>query len=718
MMKQRNRLLVFVSACLLWSPVLFSENDAADYAVAADYSVPAQLSMFTEPQDHPRSGAPQDAPGLVTPANAVMDALDPAEDGSPVAVTEAESETHSPAEEMANLKQFFLQAEAALDDGDYANYFLLADQLEDYPLYPYLQYQWLRKNLDLELQVKHFLEAHKSSRYARLLKNQWLTQLGKEKQWQIFLAFYSKTRDTRMNCYYHRAQFNTGDKQAALDGAKKLWVVGRAQPKACDPLFTQLKKSSHFNRDLFWQRFEAALKNNKYSLAKYVKKLMPVADQKTAELWLKLHRSPERHIPDLLDRPETAQAPLMIMHAINRLASNDINLAVDLWDRNKHRFNISKKQSDKVERRLALQLAYKNESDAYDRLGQLNDSDYKSKTSRIRTALYEQDWSRVLTAINDLSSANQQLEKWQYWLARAYQETGKTMQAEVLLNELADKRDFYGYLAAQSLDRLYQLSNNPVEVTEEEITDIGNHEEFRVAFELMMLERNQEAKLQWWHALRQLDRTDIPAAAKLAQQWQWDEIAIFTIAKVKHWDDIELRFPLSYADKIHENAIAQNLNPVILFGLIRRESAFHKDATSPVGARGLMQIMPKTARQIAKDLRERWHGKDSLYDPVKNLKYGSYYYQKLLKQFDGNYALALAAYNAGPNRVKTWLPDESMPADIWIETIPFRETRDYVTTVLVYAMIYQQRMESNELTMNDLTRDVKMLTSESTCCRY
>ena len=167
-----------------------------------------------------------------------------------------------------------------------------------------------------------------------------------------------------------------------------------------------------------------------------------------------------------------------------------------------------------------------------------------------------------------------------------------------------------------------------------------------------------------------------------------------------------MRFPLSYSDTIHENSLRHDLNPVILFGLIRRESAFNKDATSPVGAMGLMQLMPRTARQIARDLNERWRGKRSLYDPVKNLKYGSYYYQKLLSQFDGNYAIALAAYNAGPNRVKRWIPDESIPADIWIETIPFRETRDYVTSVLLYVMIYQQRIQSNEFTMNDLTRDV------------
>ena len=701
MIKKRLLLLIFLSACLLRSTALFSKNEPATDNTTVNYPATIQLSMLTESEDKLRTGK-------VTRTDNSDNALLTEGDSSQTVTTTA-AEPQFTDEELASLRQLFIQAEKALKNGKDTSYFSLAGQLQEYPLYPYLQYQWLRKNLGSERQVKEFLEQHETSRYAKPLKRKWLYQLAKKGQWQTFLQYYSETSDKSLNCYYHRAQFKTGDKQAALEGAKKLWAVGYSQPKVCDPLFTQLKKSSVFNQELFWQRFDAALQNNKTSLAKYVKTLMTAGDQKTADLWLNLHRNPERYIADLLNRPETAQAGSMFAHAINRLARKDIYQAIDFWDNNKQRFDISQQQTDKLERRLALKLAYKNDSDAYERLAQLNESDHNSTASRIRIALYEQNWPRVITAIEDLNSENQKLEKWQYWLARAYQETGKPVQAHELLSELSTKRDFYGYLAADRLNREYQLSDNPIEVTAEEVAEIKNHKEFRVAYEFMMLDREKDAKLQWWHALQQLDKNDYPVAAKLAQQWQWDEIAIFTVAKVKYWDDVELRFPLSYSDKIHENAVQQDLNPVLLYGLIRRESAFNKDAHSPAGARGLMQIMPQTGKQIAKDLNERWSGKNSLYDPVKNLKYGSYYYQKLLNQFNGHYALALAAYNAGPHRVKKWLPDEAIPADIWIETIPFRETREYVTTVLVYAMIYQQRIQSDELTMADLTREVRPL---------
>jgi soluble lytic murein transglycosylase len=708
LMKKNSHLLpIFFSACLLWSPGTFSKDDFAAFTVATaatNNAATNQLSMFSETQDElPLTGITDPDPD-----NAESPAYQSEDDISP-AIIEKVATRYFSDEEIAHLRQLFLQAEEAIKNNDDETYFSLAEQLEEYPLSAYLQYQWLKKHLDEEEQIKLFLEQHKASRYSGILKRQWLYHLAKNKQWQTFLAFYSTTSDTSLNCYHHIAQFKTGDKQAALTGAKKLWAVGHSQPKACDPLFAELQNSSLFTQDLLWQRFDAALRNNKVNLAVYVKSQMSAAYQDSAQLWLNLHRNPERFMPELLTQTDTAQAGLMFSHAINRLARTDINLAIALWDTNKQQFTIDKKRADRLEKQLAFKLALKNETGAYERLSQLNASDSNTKAWRVRLALYEQNWPRVISAIQELSNEDQQSEKWQYWLARAYLEVGKSEEAEKLLTMLSTKRDFYGYLAADRVNSLYQLSDNPIKVSSQEIEDIKNRDAFRVAFELMVLDRENEAKLQWWHALRQLNEDEITAAAKLAQKWQWDEIAIFTIAKVKNWDDIEMRFPLSYSDKIHENAVQQNLNPAIIFGLVRRESAFNKNARSATGAQGLMQIMPQTGRQIAKDLKERWTGNDSLYNPVKNLKYGSYYYQKLLNQFDGHYALALAAYNAGPNRVKQWLPDETIPADIWIETIPYSETRDYVTSVLAYTLIYQQRTQTNELTMNDFTRDVKPL---------
>jgi soluble lytic murein transglycosylase len=187
-------------------------------------------------------------------------------------------------------------------------------------------------------------------------------------------------------------------------------------------------------------------------------------------------------------------------------------------------------------------------------------------------------------------------------------------------------------------------------------------------------------------------------AAKLAQLWHWDQVAIATLVKADYWDDLGLRFPVYYSSQVHANAGLQDLDPAIVFGLIRQESIFNKDAESAVGARGLMQVMPKTGMQIAHDLNEKWQSDGSLFNPDVNVRYGAFYYKQLLKQFNGHFALAIAAYNAGAGRVGKWLPGfAAMPADIWIETIPFKETRKYVTSVLSYAIIYQQLMLDSPL---------------------
>ncbi len=630
-------------------------------------------------------------------------------------------------EEITRLRQLFVQAESALKKKNKASYFLLADQLRDYPLYPYLQYQWLKKHLDQKEKVKQFLQQHHSSRYANILNRKWLHYLGKHKQWPLLLENQIPTKDARLNCYYQRAQLQAGDKQIALIGAAKLWSVGHSQPRACDALFSKLKKSDLFTQNLRWQRFDAALQNNKVSLASYVMNKMPKKYHADAQLWIKLHRDPARYLPQLLTQTQSDQSSLMFRHAINRLAGKDITTAIEIWDTNKQRFNQSKntadkQATDKLERRLALKLVYKGEASAYDRLVQLDKQNNSSRAWRVRVALSEQNWPNVLSAILALDDTEKTRDKWQYWLARSYMETGEITKGHILLSELSTKRSFYGFLAADKVNSTYQLADAPVDVSEQDIIELKNRKEFRVAFEFMMLNRKNQAKLQWWHASHTLNKNEILVAAKLAQQWQWNEIAIFTIAKAKYWDDIEVRFPLSYEDKIHENSVQHNLNPVILYGLIRRESAFNENAHSPTGARGLMQIMPRTGKYIARHLNERWRGSNSLYNPVTNIKYGAYYYQKLLTQFDGHYAIALAAYNAGPQRVKRWLPEsKALPADIWIETIPYKETREYVINVLAYALIYQQRAQTNDtsltdttlntLSMNDFTRDVSPLPS-------
>jgi len=608
---------------------------------------------------------------------------------------------------LQDQRKEFLLTEKIIKKGGSPLLFSRDDVLLHYPLYPYLQYQWLQKNFAETKKIKDFLRYYKDTRYAGLLRYKWQIYLAKHKNWPEFIAQYKKTNNTKLQCYYYRAKYNLGAKTEALTGAKKLWVVGKSQPSECDPVFKALLGSSFLTKDMLWQRFDSAVSKRKLPVAKYVKKLMSKNDQKTAQLWLNVHSNPSLIQNKKLLNKKLAQSGLIFAHGIDRLARKNLKKAISLWDARKDEFTINEVTIRRIEQRLAMSLAYNRNDKAYQRLSKLSKPDEKAKEWRIRTALRAQNWPDVKESISALSKEDKKKEKWRYWLARASENTDKPKVANFIYSRLADERSYYGYLSAEKLNKQYQLSDNPIQVLPAMFKRFKNKKDFLVVAELIAVNKKLEAKRQWWYAVKKLDKKGILLAAKYAQELKWKQVAIFTLAKAKYWDDVAVRFPLAFKAQVQQNAKRQKLNPAIIFGLIRRESAFNKNARSPVGARGLMQIMPKTGQQIARELKEKWKSTNELLNPTTNLKYGSYYYKKLLNQFGGHYALAAAAYNAGPHRVNRWLPAaNTMAADIWIETIPFKETRAYVSAVLTYALIYQKQLKKNILTMKDFMKDV------------
>lgn len=608
---------------------------------------------------------------------------------------------------LAEMRKAFLQAEQYIAQGRDGDYFALADTLKSYPLYPYLQYQWLKNHLDDDSAIQAFLREYAQTRYASLLHKKWLLQLGKNQQWPTFIAHYRKSKDVELLCYYTLAQYQNHQQQAALDSARQLWLSGQSQPPNCDAVFDLLKASPDFSADLVWQRFWLALNENNTGLARQLVPLLSEQERAIGETWLKLHQRPEI-VKEPADWKHTyPHAARLFTHTIVRWLENDPQAALQVWDTEKQAYSIPTDMAADTERRVALALAFRRDSRAYARLSQLAISDNATREWRVRAALSQQHWNDVNTALAALSEEEKHQDKWQYWLARTLAISGQQGQADAIFRQLAEKRSFYGFLAADRLRQDFVLTDQPVTVSGNEIEDLGQHPDFQVVAELLAIDRKTEAKLQWWHAVSGLDNHHLAVAAKLAQQWQWPSTAIFTIAKANEWGDIDLRFPLQYMSQIQDNAASQQLDPALIFGLIRQESAFDELADSPAGAKGLMQVMPKTGQQIAASLKDAWTHEAILFNPSINVKYGSFYYKKLLKQFGGHYLLATAAYNAGANKVKSWLPeDKPLPGDIWIEAIPFKETRGYVSSVLQYALIYQKRLQRNSLKPGDLVREV------------
>ncbi len=603
-------------------------------------------------------------------------------------------------------RQDFLLAERLVEQGNELAFLNLSATLSDYPLYPYLQYQWLINNLAQTDKILSFLSVYNDTRYADVLRSKWLVYLADNERWAELVHYYQADDDVALECRFYWANYKLGNQQLALNAAKRLWAVGDSQPKACDALLSALALSPELTPDLIWQRFELALKKDNKALASTVQRLLDKSGQQRAELWLQVHKKPAL----ILDSQFLSGDGLsggIFAHGVDRMAQSDLNLALMVWDSRKHSLVVDEQTALQLERRLALALAHARDSRAYERLNQLLAQDTDVREWKIRAALLEQNWQHVAQALAGLTADEQQQPQWQYWQARASIETGNVAQGQSIYNRLSEDRGFYGFMAADAVMKPYSLIDKPVFLADNALATLAQETDFKVIQELNLLNREAEAKRQWWFAVKKLSKEQIMLAAKLAQQWQWDQVAIMTLVKADYWDDLALRFPVSYLNQVQSNAARQDLDPAIIFGLIRQESMLDQHARSAVGARGLMQIMPETGQQIARTLNEPWQAESSLYDPDINIKYGAFYYKQLLSRFNGQFATAMAAYNAGPNRVSKWLPDnKTVPADIWIETIPYKETRKYVMSVLSYAIIYQQRIQRNALKMTGLLFDV------------
>ena len=605
---------------------------------------------------------------------------------------------------LEQQRTVFLQAEQALKSGNQAVFLQLSAGLTDYPLYPYLQYQWLSNRLPETEKIQAFLSAYSDSRYAGMLRAKWLAYLADQQRWSEFIQNYQASDNVALECQFQWANYQASQSVQALAEAKRLWSTGETLPKECDALLTALLASNVMTPELIWQRFQLALEKDNIALATHIQRLMTKDFQGIADVWLQVHKNPALITQSNFLQPVMGQ---LFAHGVLRMAKSSLENAIAVWDNNKATVNPALEIAQKVERGLGLALARQRDSRAFDRLNLVLNPDEETREWKIRAALLEQNWQHVNSALTSLTTQERQQPKWQYWQARALAQIGDTTNSQALFDKLALDRSFYGFMAADLLNKPYQAIDKPVLLPSNELDALSNETDFKVAKELSFFQRDQEVKRQWSFATKKMTKQRLMVAAKLAQAWQWDQLAIITMVQADYWDDLALRFPVTYSSQVISNASVQQLEPALVFGLMRQESMLDKNAQSPVGARGLMQIMPDTGRQIARKLNEPWQSASSLFDPDTNIKYGTFYYKQLLDRFNGNFALAAAAYNAGPNRVDKWLPSgKFMPADVWIETIPFKETRKYVTSVLSYTLIYSQRLQQNTLKIKNFLPDV------------
>lgn len=592
-------------------------------------------------------------------------------------------------------QQRFIKAEKLAYKSNSAQYQALYNQLHYYPLQPYLDQKRLLHDMRLAdaSEISNFLEKYQGTPLDWPLRKKWLNYLAKKKKGLLFLQAYQPTSNVKLIC--HQLNFNLLSglpENTVLPQVTKLWVVGKSQDKACDSLFDRWQKAGYRTNDVIWQRISLAADGGKHTLIPYLTKLLPPEQQYLASLWHKVRRDPSivsklKHFPN-----NSVRETEILTYGLNRLIWHYPDTAIRSYRKALQKFTFSAAQQAQITEKFALALSAKNHHAAQLWLNKL-DFNSLSKNMlqwRLSQALKQQDWHRLIVEIKQLSSDHKDDLKWKYWYARALIETGVDERGEYLFQQLANERHYYGFLAASYLQEPANLQNKPLEFTWAEKRRVTNYPAAKRAFEFYSLGRYLEARSEWNYLITQLNNHEKLIAAKVANENQWFDRTIFTLANVGYLDDVYLRFPKAFDEEINRYATKQKIAPSWAFAITRRESSFMTDAHSPVGATGLMQLMPNTAKNLVASRKKGKVNSRSLLNADNNIQLGTQYLKILLDKNKGNQVLATAAYNAGPYRVRRWLKNsKAVPADIWIETIPYKETRNYVKSVLAYQEIYQ-----------------------------
>jgi soluble lytic murein transglycosylase len=389
------------------------------------------------------------------------------------------------------------------------------------------------------------------------------------------------------------------------------------------------------------------------------------------------------------------------MFALLRLAKHSPQLAIRRWEQ------IAKNFSMAEQRYFYSWLGFegsKNHDDrALDWYKLAEDSPLTEPQFawRVRAALRMQNWHEVWESISSMTPGQQHESPWRYWKARALRELHLTAEADELFIDLSNEYSYYGQMAAEELGAgpasgIVTISYQP---TLAEIEAVESLPSVKRTLMLYKMDLRVEAAKEWAWAVRDFDDRQLLVASEVARRNNMYDRSIMAAERTQQLHDFHLRYPAPYRDALQIRLQEQGLEEAWVYGLMRQESRFTVHAKSDAGAAGLMQIMPATARWVAQRLGMRDYRKALLHEMDVNLRLGTYYMKNVLSSFDNNPVLASAAYNAGPARAREWRGDEPMEAAIYVETIPFDETRDYVRKVMSNTMYYAKLFGQNTFTL-------------------
>ncbi|BBN80026.1 lytic transglycosylase [Pseudoalteromonas sp. A25] len=583
----------------------------------------------------------------------------------------------------------FKQAERIAWSGNYSAFTQALNQL-DHPLKPYVEMAFYERHprLKYEQKIAHFLMVYESTPLEWPVRESWLKYLKRRGKKALFIDYYQPSSDVELQCTYLQYQLDLGaPKNAILDQVSDLWVVGQSQPRACNSIFEQWQQAGYLTDERVWARITKAAQGGQVSLLRYLKTLLPKNEAYLADLYTTVRRDPSASAGLYRYKTRSEKEAQIAVYGVRRLIWRDPKLALKAWDKLQTMFNFTEQQTDSVAYRFALALASKGHPEAKFWLNKVKPQkqDAKLRQWMMSNMLKEQDWSGIaalFTGMKDLSHGQT------YWLAYSYAQRGELDKANQLWQQIAGERDYYGFLAAGRLGLDISLNQKSLNVPPSLVAKVSEAPGFKRAKALYELERYTSARREWNYLTNTSSVAEKLAASILAAELDWYDSTIYTLAQIQAWDYVDLRFPMAFEKYFSRYSKRNHVDMAWSIAIARRESSFAPDARSHANAYGLMQLLPSTARYISKQRVS----KRNLLQPATNIRLGTDYLEYLKKKNHGNEMLATASYNAGYHRIKRWLPDEAMPAELWIELIPYRETRDYVKNVFAYRQVYHTRL--------------------------
>lgn len=575
------------------------------------------------------------------------------------------------------------------------------DRLRGYPLYSYLEAARLRLRMNrraavadgdagLDDDIAAFLDRHGSAPVAKALRGQWADHLVARKDWTRYLAAFGASDDPAQACARFAARIALNQTDGLAPQVLAQWqAADRSQPD-CEAAFDWAKAGGLLTPEHIEARARRVVGNGYGALAKVIAAPLPEASRARIAQWAALIDDPQGQIDALIADPAKPVDADALLDGWQRLARKNPDAALARVDALRDARGLADDAAfSPFARALALGLSWSRKPETLAWFARVQPADVDALAAEwwARAALWNGDWPTVRRALAALPDDARSEQRWRYWQARASAATGDPV-GQSQLATLAMEDGWYPALAAAQAGQRYAPHPQPVIADDAVLAQMQREAGFVRARELFRLGRRVPAAAEYWAATAALAPEQKAQAAVLAIRWGWYEQGVAVATSQKIFTDYALLYPRPYDVPVKVGAVLSGLPGHLIYGVLRQESLYRADAVSRANAYGLLQMLKETAVRTARKWARPVPSREALFEPATNVPLGAAFLRDLVDRFRGQLPVAIAGYNAGPNAAVRWLPAQPLPADIWIENIPYNETRNYVQRVLWHSLVF------------------------------